>query len=194
VRTPLRQAAGALVASFSKQPTLIEKNKNAMKKIPLAIIFTSILLNSCAVLKPPIITKNYPMEEYKFVVIQPTNSLTSGTGGVYGNQYGVYGSSSSKSVNPSDVISGILLKAGFTILPEVKPELVDRTLLLNYGESGRRNVAGGLGGYTIEVTIKFISAKSFETISSCTAEGQGSTEADDIRKAINRCLSALLSK
>ena len=160
----------------------------------LAIILTSILVNSCAVLKPPVITKNYSIEEYKYVFIPTTSSLTSGTGGVYGGQYGVSGYSSSKSVNPRDVISGILLKEGFTILPEIKPEFADKTLIVNYGESGRRNIAWGLGGYTIEVTVKFISAKSYETMCSCTAEGQGSTEADDIRKAINRCLSGLLSK
>ena len=168
-----------------------------MRKIKFsAIIFASILISSCAVhavLEPPIITKNYPIEEYKYIVIPQTSSLNSGTGGVYGSRYGLYGAFSNKSVNPSDVISGILLKEGFTILPEVKPEFLDRTLIVNYGESGRRN-AGGLRGYTIEVTIKFISAKSYETTCSCTAEGQGSTEADDIREAINRCLTGLFSK
>ena len=62
---------------------------------------------------------------------------------------------------------------------------------MNYGESGKRN--RGLG-YTIEVTIQFISAKTHAPICSCTAEGQGETEADDIREAITRCLSGLLSK
>ena len=162
-----------------------------MKTRFLAVILTSILV-SCAILKAPIITKNYPIEEYKYVFMPTTSSLVSGTGVVRGGQYGVYGFSSSNSVNPSDVISGILLKEGFTILPEIKQEFVDKTLIVNYGESGRRNVVGGLGGYTIEVTIKFISAKSYETICSCTAEGQGSTEADDIREAITRCLSGLL--
>ena len=53
------------------------------------------------------------------------------------------------------------------------------------------NVTGGLGGYTLEVTIILIDAKTYDTIYSCTAEGQGSTEADDIREAITRCLSGL---
>ena len=154
----------------------------------LAIILISIFVNSCTTLKPPIIVKNNSFAEYKFVIIQQTNGLTSSTGAVYGNQYGVYGSSSSKSINPSDVISGILMKEGFIILSEIQPELIDKTLIVNYGESGRRNVAFG---YTIEVTIKFISAKSYEIIASCTAEGIGSTEADDIRIAINRALSGL---
>lgn len=79
-------------------------------------------------------------------------------------------------------------------MPEIKPELIDQTLIVNYGESGKRNIAGGLGGYTIEVTIQFISAKTHTLMSSCTAEGQGETEADDIRKAINRCLAGLLDR
>jgi hypothetical protein len=159
-------------------------------KFLLAVIVVSILTNSCAVLKAPIITKNDSIEEYRYVFISTTSNLTSGTGATYGGHY----YSSSKTVNPSDVISGILLKNGFIILPEIKQDLADKTLIVNYGESGKRNVAGGLGGYTIEVTINFISAKSYETICSCTAEGQGATEADDIREAITRCLSGLLSK
>ena len=160
----------------------------------LIIIITSIFIYGCAILKEPVIQKNYPIEEYKYVFIPAKSNLTSGTGGVYGGQNGVYGSSTSKSVNPRDVISGILLKNGLIILPEIKPELIDKTIIVNYGESGKRVIAGGLGGYTIEVTIKFISAKTYEVICSCTAEGQGSTEADDIREAITRCLSGLFSK
>ena len=160
----------------------------------LLIIFAIISISSCAILKDPIITKNDSIEGYKYVFIPTKSNLTSGTGGVYGGQYGVYGSSTSKSVNPSDVISGILLKNGFISLHEIRPELIDETIIVNYGESGKRTIAGGLGGYTIEVTIKFISAKTYETICSCTAEGQGSTEADDIREAITRCLSGLLRK
>lgn len=153
----------------------------------LAIFLVGILINSCASLKPPTIIKNGPIENYKYVFVSPTNSLTSSSGAAYGGQY----YSSSKSVNPSDVITGILSKEGFIRLPELKPGLADETLIVNYGESGRRN--RGLG-YTIEVTIQFISAKSHTPICSCTAEGQGETEADDIRQAITRCLSGLLSK
>jgi hypothetical protein len=114
--------------------------------------------------------------------------LTSSLGASIGGQY----YSSSKSVNPSDVITGILSKEGFIKLPELKPELTNETLIVNYGESGKRNT--GMGGYTIEVTIQFISAKSYTPICSCTAEGQGKTEADDIRQAITRCLTELMPK
>ena len=153
----------------------------------LVISILSALVYSCAPLKPATIIKNSSAEDYKYLYISPTNSLTSSTGATYGGQY----YSSSKSVNPTDVITGILSKKGFIRLPELKNELTNETLIVNYGESGRRN--RGLG-YTIEVTIQFVSAESNELISSCSAEGQGETEADDIRQAITRCLSALLLK
>lgn len=153
----------------------------------LGILISSILVFSCAPLKPATVIKNGSAENYKFIYISPTNSLSSSSGATYGGQY----YSSSKSVNPADVITGILTKEGFIRLPELKSELTSETLIVNYGESGRRN--RGLG-YTIEVTMQLVSAKSNELISSCSAEGQGETEADDIRQAITRCLSALLNK
>ena len=60
---------------------------------------------------------------------------------------------------PKDFLE--LTKKGFIRLPEQKEELNDKTLIVNYGESGKRN--RGLG-YTIEVTIQFVSAKSNELI------------------------------
>jgi hypothetical protein len=160
-----------------------------MKTISLLTISVMcILITGCAILRLPSIVKNEPIENYKYIYISPTKSLSSSAGTTIGGQY----YSSSKSVNPSDVIIGILTKEGFIALPELKPELSDNTLIINYGESGKRVIAGGLGGYTIEVTIQFISAKTHTLICSCTAEGQGSTEADDIREAITRCLSGLL--
>ncbi len=160
-----------------------------MKAINFMTIFIStIWLNSCTTLKPVTSIKNDTIKTYKYIYISPTNSLTSSSGATIGGQY----YSTSKSVNPNDVITGILLKEGFIKLSELKQELNNETLIVNYGESGRRNT--GLGGYTIEVTIQFISAKSQAQICSCTAEGQGETEADDIRKAITRCLTELLPR
>jgi hypothetical protein len=105
--------------------------------------------------------------------------------------HGIYGSSTTKSVNPSDIIAGILIQNGFIIVSEIKSELAKETVIVNYGESGRRNRRFG---YTIEVTIQFISADTNQMICSCTAEGQGSTEADDIRQAIKRALDGLFAE
>ena len=160
-----------------------------MKKIIALIVITILGFSACAIKEKPIIKKYSNTSKYQFVVIPSTDNLSSSSGGFYGNQYGVYGSSQSKSLNPSSVIEGILLKKGLTSVNKITPEIADKTLIVKYGESGRRDVMGGLGGYTLEVTIKFISAKTKESVFLCTAEGQGETEVDDIRDAITRCLS-----
>ncbi len=154
----------------------------------LTFIISSVFIISCAPLKPTTSINNGSIEDYKYIYISQTKSLTSGSGASINGQY----YSISKSVNPRDVISGILAKKGFILIPELKNELASETLIINYGESGRRNT--GLGSYTIEVTIQFVASESSSLISSCTAEGRGDTEADDIRQAITRCLNSLLSE
>lgn len=158
-------------------------------KLLVLLVLSIVMLISCGSLKAPIVQQNEPINSYRYIYITPTSDLTSSSGGVYGGRYGVYGGSSTKTINPSDVISGVLLKHGFIRLPEIDPQLIDETLIINFGESGRRSL--GMG-YSIEVTIQFLSAKTHSVVCVCTAEGQGSTEADDIRIAINRALEPLL--
>lgn len=153
-----------------------------------AILFSALMFVSCGALRAPMVQKYEPIEAYKYFYITPTSELVSSSSGVYGNQYGVYGGSSTNSMNPSDVISGVMLKHGYIRLPELNTELLDETLIVNYGESGRRNLNLG---YALEVTIQFLSARTRSVVSVCTAEGQGSTEADDLRIAINRALNSL---
>ena len=153
-----------------------------------SIVFCTIILVGCGSLKSPVIQQNESISSYRYFFITPTSELTSSSGGVYGSQYGIYGGSTTKSLNPSDVITGILLKRGMVRLPELDPSLLEKTLIVNYGESGRRNLNLG---YSIEVTIQFLQAKTHAVVCICTAEGQGSTEADDIRIAINRALEPL---
>ena len=161
-------------------------------KFFVSVLITGIL-TSCSALIPKLnpvsIVVNEAVNKYKYVFIAPTGNLTSGTSNIYGNTYSLVGVQANKTVNPGDVISGILTKKGLIRLSELNPDFLIETLIVNYGESGRRDT--GLGGYTIEVTIQFISAKNNQLICSCTAEGQGATEADDIRLAIVRCLSGL---
>ena len=159
----------------------------ALKLIALSMLM--LLINSCAVtLKPVTYNGNTSLIGYKYAYITPTSGLSSSSGGVYGNAYGVYGSTISKSINPADVISGILMKNGFTLIPKLDDELKDRTIIINYGETGRRNV---FWGYTIEITLQILSADTHEVLCTTTAEGMGSTEADDIRIAITRAMEAI---
>lgn len=161
-----------------------------MKSIKLLSVICCILFfSSCASLQPAIVTQHAPLSGYRYVYITPTMGVTSGTGSVYGGNYGVYGASVSKSINPSDVIAGYMIRHGFVQVPEIKPELASQTLIINYGETGRRNICGGLLGYTIEITLQFLSADTHEVVCTSTAEGMGETEADDIRIAIQRALT-----
>ena len=158
-----------------------------MKKL-LFICLIVFGLCSCATLLPPTVTSFSTLDGYKYVYITPTQEKTSVIGGTYGGSYGIYGSTSTHSTNPSDVIWGHFIKRGFTRLPELNPELAEQTLIVNFGETGRRN--SGFG-YTIEVTIQLLSAKTYEVICVGVAEGQGETEADDVRIAINRCMDEI---
>ncbi len=157
--------------------------------ISLIALLAICLLSGCASMRPPVIhTYDDSIENYRYFYISLTGDYTSSSG-VYSNQYGVYGGSI-KSINPASLISGILFKNGFIQVNEVNPNNAKETMIVNFGETGRRNVNLG---YSIEVTIQFISAYSQRPICTCTAEGQGATEADDVRKAIQSALKPLFN-
>lgn len=159
--------------------------------VGLSVMMTFLLLSGCAALYPPRVTgNNVGLSGYQYFYIIPTAEKTSVTGGAYGNGSYVYGSTSSHSVNPADLISGHFVKNGFIRLASINPEQVDKTLVINYSETGRRNT--GWGSYTIEVTIQITDAKTNEVICTGVAEGRGSTEADDVRIAIDRCMNEIL--
>lgn len=151
------------------------------------ILLALISLSGCASMRPATITKTEDsVYNYRYFHVTQTGDYTGSTG-VYGNQYGVYGGIT-KSTNPASIISGILFKNGFVQVNEIKPDKAAETMIVSFGETGRRNVNLG---YSIEVTIQFVSASTQNLVCSCTAEGQGDTEADDVRKAIERALKPL---
>ena len=99
---------------------------------------------SCVALNPPLkpvfISNRQDISRFKYFVITPTSTLTSGAGAIYG----LNGAISSKTINPSDLIGGILTKKNFIRLSQENPDLSAQTMIVNFGESGRRNT--GLGG------------------------------------------------
>lgn len=170
-----------------------------MKSLRHILILLSISLGlaSCGVMAPQkmvpqmaILSSKPDLSKYKYVYITPTPEKSSVTGGTYGNQYGVYGSTTSKSIIPSDVIAGSFMKHGFVRIPEINDAQKAQTIVVNYGESGRKNY-GLLGAYSIEVTIQLLDATTYELICSSTAEGMGATETDDVREATLKCLNAI---
>jgi len=175
---------------FGKKEYICTSNNINMKRILyiLLVIVPLMFFSSCASMKAPAITyfENQSIKDYTYFYVTPTNEILSSSR-EYGTQDGVY-LGTIKSINPADVISGMLFKNGFIRVDKVLPENADKTMVINYGESGRRNVNLG---YSIEVTIQFINAATQKPIVFCTGEGQGETEVDDIRKAINRALEPL---
>jgi hypothetical protein len=161
-------------------------------RIVIKIIALIIVFQSCKIFKPtllpPTVKINTSISNYKYAIIPNFSDKNSNTSLVYSGS-NISNTILTQSINPRDIISGFLLKKGFIILPELKDDLLEKTVIVNYGESGKRMT--GLGGYTLEATITFVSAKSFNIISSCSAEGQGSSESDDLRIAITRCLNSL---
>lgn len=141
---------------------------NIVKK--LAFVCAVFVLGSCASMRTPDVVKTEPIDQYKYAYVAPTEKLTSGS------------KDDMRTVNPRDVIAGTLMKSGFVVLPELKPELKSQTLVINYGETDR------VGGSTIEIMIQFLSAETNKMVGSCSAYGKESIEADAIRTAIRRAL------
>lgn len=145
-------------------------------------------LVSCGSLKPVSVTRNGTLLGYKYAYINPTSmKISSESQPIYSNgTYLQY--SETKSTNPSDIISGELIKKGFLIVHDITPDEASQTIVVNYAETGRRNL---WYGYTTEIAIQILSASDNSLLCTGTAEGLGETEADDIRIAIRRCLKEI---
>lgn len=159
-----------------------------MKKFIL-LIFAAMSLTSCYTLQVPTTSVAKNLNSYAYAYVLPTSAVT-GSSGIYGNLYGLYGGTT-KSTNPSEVISGYLMKRGYTILPELDPNLAEKTLIVNYGHTGKRQLS--LFAYSNIVLIQFRDAKTHELVAQSEAEGCGEDEAADILQAIHRALDSIFS-
>ena len=155
----------------------------------MGILFV-LISSGCTTLNPPEITKRNDIGKYSFVHLPNTTKVSASSGSLYGvSSGGVYGFTESKEINLSNIIEGVLLKKGFISVDTIDKDIEGKTLIVRYGESGKREILGGLVGYTLEVAITIVTAETNEIVYSCVAEGIGATEADDLRNAIHRCLS-----
>lgn len=158
-----------------------------MKKL-LLLAFISLLLSGCgALLNAPVASLEGNLKDYNYVYVIPTSPVTSSSG-VFSSGYGVYGGET-KTVSPSEIICGYLMKKGYTPLPSVDPELAEKTLIVSYGFSGRRQL--DLFSYASVIIIQFRDAKTHKIVASCEAEGCGSDETEDILQAINSGLNSI---
>ena len=155
----------------------------------LFVMATACILTGCSVLNVPTADVKGNVYKYNYVYVIPTSGVTSSSG-VYGNQYGVYGGST-KTVNPSEVISGYLMKQVYTTLPNVDPNLAENTMIVSYGYTGRRQLS--LFSYASCVMIQFRDAKTHELIATCEGEGCGEDETADILQAIYSALGVIFT-
>ena len=161
-----------------------------MKKI-LFLAVIAVALTSCFELKIPVAEVKGNVQDYPYAYVVSTSGVTSSSG-VYGNEHGVYGGLT-KTVNPLEVISGYLMKKGYTILPSISPELADKTLIVTYGYTGRRRLS--LFAYASCIIIQMRNAKSQAMIVSCEAEAGGYDENESVYifQAINNALNKIFS-
>ena len=157
----------------------------ALYRVLVLLIISLSVFSSCVTLRPATVDWKKDLSMFSRVYIPPTQTIHGSTAIVVSGMVLPY----SQSVNPRDVIAGMLSKKGYIILNELDDRFRHETVIVNYGESNRRNF--GLGRYTIEVTLQFISASTGELVCTTTAEGCGSTEAADVKQAVTRALKAL---
>lgn len=157
-----------------------------MKKV-LLLVIVSISLTNCGIaLKLPTAVTNGNPYNYTYVYVIPTAAVTSSSG-VYNGYGGV-----TKTINPSEVISGYLMQKGYTPIPSVTDDLADKTLIVSYGYTGRRPL--GWFAYASCIIIQMRDAKTHQMVASCESEGCGSDETDDILQAIHNGLNTIFSK
>ena len=97
----------------------------ALKHIAF-FLFCIITLCSCSKkLLPPTVEAKESIRNYKYAYVTGTDPLVTGSGTMVS---GIYLSSQS-SANPKDIITGRLVKEGFVILPELKEELLEETII-----------------------------------------------------------------
>lgn len=148
-----------------------------------------LLFIGCVSLNPTDYSSYKPNVGYKYVYITPMASRTSVSGNVIGSMGNVNGSVYSTSVAPSEHIVGSFMNRGYIRVVEIKPECAAQTLVINYGDG---NVRHGLNGYAVEVTLQVLNGSTNELVCKVRADGGGSTEAEAIRNALDRCVERIV--
>ena len=163
-----------------------------MKK--LLLFFAAFAMTACGALKPTTCSVHPNFYKYRYVYIMPTGSVTGSTG-VYTSYVDdrVRGGVT-RTTNPSDMMAGTLMQKGFTILPQLDQNKLAETLVLSYGETGHRDVGFLWLSTSTGIIIQFRDAQTNDLIASAEAEDFGSTEADNVRYAIQKALDAIFSQ
>lgn len=153
------------------------------------IIACSLFTLSTISLNATQVVINGDLTKYQFVYVIPTTGVTSSSGGggyVFGNQYGVFGTTSTGAtvtINPSELVAGQMMRMGFTILPQITPEFKENTLIASYGyiEGSPRD---DFHYASATIMLQFRDAMTQELVASFEAIGYGNNDAESIKDAI----------
>lgn len=163
------------------------------KTIYLLVCFVGILLfASCISLLPTSITRNAPLDGYKYFYVTPTSERNSVRGETYGHDGNVYGSTRSNSINPADLISGYMMAKGYVRVPEVKEKNAKQTMVINYGDGNMRE--GIFEERAVQVTIQILDGENNELLVVCQADAKDNNESMAIKNAIEKCLDEIFLK
>ena len=152
----------------------------------LCMIALGLLVGCTTALPAPSVVQTKPLGAYKWVQIPDTGTVI-GTSGSFSR---VGGTLTTREVNGSSLIEGVLLRKGLVRISNITDSNRPQTLVTRWAVSGKRDVNLGLG-YSQEVTITLLDGVTITPVFTCSAEGIGRTEADDVREAILRCLSSI---
>ncbi len=155
-----------------------------MKKL-FIFLATALMLIGCGTTTNTVPTAKISgdLSRYQYVFVVPTSGVTSG-GGVYSTGYGVYGGET-HTVNPSELITGYLMKLGYSALPSIVPDLAEHTIVVTYGNTGTSSVLVAKSGVIIQVR----DAKTHQLIATSEAEGTSlEDETYAVKRAIYRAL------
>ena len=156
-----------------------------MKKLFTFIVACLMAATGMAQIMKPKATIVGSFADYEYFYVVPTSSMTSSSA-VVGGSYGVYGGAT-KTIVPSDVINGYLMQNDYNTTYMVSPELADKTLVVTYGNTGRRQL--GLFSYASGIIIQMKNAKTQDLVATFVAEGCGEDETENIYKAIYSALN-----
>lgn len=158
----------------------------------LLLFVGALMFTSCLSIAPTSISRNGSMEGYRYFYVTPTAERNSVRGETYGSKHsGVWGSTTSNSVNPADYIAGYLMGRGYIRVPEVKKEDAAQTMVINYGEGNMRE--GIFDIRAITVTLQILNGQTNDLLCVCKAEEKSGDEASATREAIEKALNEIFN-
>lgn len=148
-----------------------------MRKLFCTLVAVVLLAGCSSVKNFPVITKEYgSLDGYSYVYVLPTSGVASGSAQAMTTQYYASSSVEMNSVSPAEQIKGFFIKNGFVILPEIAPDLADKTMIVSYGCSNG-------------VVLQMTNAKTHNLLATYEAQGAGKNQTVAISNALQKILN-----